>query len=118
MVFLGMILMHNCSCLENLISMLTDGSIDVRSVKHRHILDPQQEVLLHTVVIQDIEEVVIRPLGYQWSPPISVPKLHDSYDQNRLLTPEQRQAFLFIILLSGIIPHIDLHILNFSQSSD
>ena len=55
----------------------------------RHVLNPQQEVLLHAVVIQQIEEVVIRPLGYQWSPPISVPKLQDSLESPKRPTVEQ-----------------------------
>lgn len=44
----------------------------------RYTLSPQGQACLHAVDVSQVEEVVLRPLGYQWSPPLSVPGLTDS----------------------------------------
>lgn len=55
----------------------------------RHVLDPQSQVLLHAADASQVEEVVIRPLGYQWSAPVAVPALRPTTAKSGI-NPEMR----------------------------
>ena len=47
-------------------------------------MEPRRQESLHSVDATQLDEIVMRPLGYQWSAPMSVPKLED--------VPEARPA--------------------------
>ena len=43
----------------------------------RVTMEPRRQESLHSVDATQLDEIVMRPLGYQWSAPMSVPKLED-----------------------------------------
>ena len=46
----------------------------------RLVLEPRQQACMHNTEAARVDEVNIRPFGYQWSVPISIPKLYESQE--------------------------------------
>lgn len=52
---------------------------------------------MHSTEAARVDEVNIRPYGYQWSVPISLPKLYDSQDPRPASLPSAEARSVFIL---------------------
>ena len=77
--------------------------VECLSSHARLVLEPRQQLCMHNMEAGRVDEVNIRPFGYQWSVPVSIPKLYEPQDprgyplpQNtRLLSAAAKQSHLF-----------------------
>ncbi len=53
---------------------------EVNATHHRFALEPRQQACMHSTEAARVDEINIRPFGYQWSVPVSIPKLYDSQE--------------------------------------
>lgn len=67
----------------------------------RIVLDPRKQALLHQTEAGRVEEVVVRPLGYQWSAPMSVPKLWGPAETRTILPGATRYPSACLLAISA-----------------
>lgn len=58
----------------------------------RLALEPRQQACMHSTEAARVDEVNIRPFGYQWSVPISIPKLYQSQEPRSYAIPSSTRC--------------------------
>lgn len=71
---------------------MSNHIIHVSAAYNRLVLEPRQQFCMHSTDAGRVDEVNIRPVGYQWTVPVSVPKLYDTHEARTSQTtlPEAR----------------------------